>query len=311
MVGAISENGARMAQGRKHRITEKRILAMQTWRPRRIQLSTEWPLSIEAATWTGGAARLVLPFRETLEPAFRLMCGPRTARFRKDPVHPWVLELKGRGSGAGRQAQVRAWLDTVGQYVAIRDWLDLSFALSYDRAQGREKGARTRIGDLRIRAKPLDDLATPQVFAAADLLTAACLEFLERMTCYHRAEAVAAAPSARGARNYHLAGHLARGIARARGLKNLSASIRTVRDRPATKGRALGAKLGNLTGSVTLDAEAFQGRKVILVDDIYQSGTTLNYLGKLLYEAGAAAVYGLVCEKTSRDDDNILPAEGK
>jgi hypothetical protein len=239
------------------------------------------------------------------------MCGPRSARFHKDSVHPWVLELKGGHSGANRLAKAQAWLETVGQYVAIRDWLELCFALDYDRDHGRLDAARTRIGALRFRAKPLDDRPTPEVIQAADVLTAACLEFLERMTCYHGADAVAAAPPARADQSYHLPGYVTQGIAKARGLLNLSGAIRTVRDRPDTKRRPLDAKLKNISGSVALDAEAFNGHTVILVDDIYQSGTSLNYLAKLLYEAGAAGVYGLVCEKTSRDDDNIARTEEK
>jgi hypothetical protein len=299
-----------VARGRTHHITDERIRAMQTWRPRRIQLAAEWPASIEGNSWPGTTLRLVMPFRETLEQAFRLMCGPHSARFHKDEVHPWVLELKGRDSGAERLAQARAWLDTAGQFVAIRDWLDLSFALDYDRDHGRLDAARTRIGALRFRAKPLDDRPTPDVLEAANALTAACLEFLERMTCYHGADAIAAAPPARSDQPYDLPGYLARGIAQARGLKNLSPSIRTVRDRPDTKRRPLDAKLKNITGSVALDAAEFKGHSLILVDDIYQSGTSLNYLAKLLYDAGATAIYGLVCEKTSRDDDNILRPYG-
>jgi hypothetical protein len=298
-----------MTRTRTHRISDQQIVAMQSWRPRRIQLATEWPASIEGNAWPGSTLRLVLPFRETLERAFRDMCGPRNARFERNGKHSWMLELKGRESGARRLARVQEWLATVGRYIAIRDWLDLSFALDYDREHGRLDAPRTRIGALRFRAKPLDDKATPEVLAAADELTAAALEFLKSVNCYEAADAVAAAPPARADQPYHLPGQLARGIAAGRGLENLSASIRTVRDRPDTKRRPLDAKLKNITGSVALDADVFKGRSVLLLDDIYQSGTSLNYLGKLLYEAGAAAVFGLVCEKTSRDDDNIQRPE--
>jgi len=299
-----------MARGKSHRITDERIRAMQLWRPRRIQLAAEWPASIEGAAWPGSTLRLVLPFRQTLEAAFRLMCGPRSARFHGDEDHNWVLELKGRDSGASRLAQTQVWLDTVGRYVAIRDWLELSFALDYDRDHGRLDAPRTHIGALRFRAKPLDDQPRPQVIEAAEALTEATLEFLEQMTCYAGADAIVSAPPARAEQSYHLPGFIAARVAKARGLSDLSASIRTVRDRPDTKRRPLNAKLKNITGSVSLDEAAFKGRTVILLDDIYQSGTSLNYLGKLLYDAGAKGVYGLVCEKTSRDDDNVVRPHG-
>ena len=48
-----------------------------------------------------------------------------------------------------------------------------------------------------------------------------------------------------------------------------------------------------------------KGRKILLIDDLYQSGITMNYVAMLLLEQGAKKVYGLACEKTCRNDDNI------
>ena len=45
-------------------------------------------------------------------------------------------------------------------------------------------------------------------------------------------------------------------------------------------------------------------KKVILIDDKYQSGTTAQFVAAKLYEAGAQVVYGLFCVKTWRDTDN-------
>jgi predicted amidophosphoribosyltransferase len=44
-----------------------------------------------------------------------------------------------------------------------------------------------------------------------------------------------------------------------------------------------------------------RGKTVLLVDDIYQSGFTLNEVGRVLFEAGAESVLGLVATKTGRD----------
>jgi hypothetical protein len=234
------------------------------------------------------------------------MCGPRTAAFHPDGKGRWVLELKGGQTGAHRLAQARQWLETVGRYVALRDWLDQSFALDYDRALGQLDSFRTEVGQFRFRAKPLSDRATPAVRAAAEHLAGRCLAFLDEMGSYGEADAVTAAPPAKRGRPWHLPQFLASAIAAERRLSDLSAAIRTVRDRPSTKYRPLAEKLRNISGSVEIDAASFRHRRVLLVDDIYQSGTTLNYIAGLLYDAGAAAVFGLICEKTSRDDDNTL-----
>ena len=57
-----------------------------------------------------------------------------------------------------------------------------------------------------------------------------------------------------------------------------------------------------------MDAEAVRGRTVLLVDDLYQSGTSMNYVALMLLDAGAHTVLGLACEKTCRNDDNIRGA---
>jgi predicted amidophosphoribosyltransferase len=43
---------------------------------------------------------------------------------------------------------------------------------------------------------------------------------------------------------------------------------------------------------------------VILIDDKYQSGMTIQFVASRLYDAGTAKVYGLCAVKTLRDMDN-------
>lgn len=49
----------------------------------------------------------------------------------------------------------------------------------------------------------------------------------------------------------------------------------------------------------------FGSEVVLLVDDLYQSGVSMNYVAMLLLEAGAKKVFGLSCEKTCSNDDNV------
>jgi len=45
-------------------------------------------------------------------------------------------------------------------------------------------------------------------------------------------------------------------------------------------------------------------KKIILIDDKYQSGTTIQFVGSVLQSHGASEVYGLSLVKTLRDTDN-------
>lgn len=54
-----------------------------------------------------------------------------------------------------------------------------------------------------------------------------------------------------------------------------------------------------------MDKDVFTGKRVLLVDDLYQSGVSMNYCGLLLLNAGASKIFGLACEKACRNDDNV------
>lgn len=55
---------------------------------------------------------------------------------------------------------------------------------------------------------------------------------------------------------------------------------------------------------VTL-ATSVNGRNIVIIDDLYQSGTTIWSYARLLKNMGANQVFGLVCEKNFRDSDNL------
>lgn len=46
-------------------------------------------------------------------------------------------------------------------------------------------------------------------------------------------------------------------------------------------------------------------KTIILIDDKYQSGITIQYIAMKLQQAGADEVYGLSFVKTLRDTDNV------
>ena len=54
---------------------------------------------------------------------------------------------------------------------------------------------------------------------------------------------------------------------------------------------------------VTWDRE-IRGKRIIVMDDLYQSGTTMWEYAKFLKRLGASCVFGVVCVKSLRDSDN-------
>jgi predicted amidophosphoribosyltransferase len=76
------------------------------------------------------------------------------------------------------------------------------------------------------------------------------------------------------------------------------------------KATSVDAKLDQLKGTIEIDGNAFKGKSVLIIDDLYQSGTSVNYLGMLLLEAGAKRILGLACEKTVGNFDNVSSRGG-
>jgi predicted amidophosphoribosyltransferase len=94
-------------------------------------------------------------------------------------------------------------------------------------------------------------------------------------------------------------------IAARLGLEDLSKNVRTIKARSSIKAVPLTQKLDTLLGTIEVGAGVFDGKHVLLIDDLYQSGISLNYCAFLLLQAGAKKIFGLACEKTCRNDDNV------
>ena len=271
----------------------------------RRQLVTEWPTVVykpqsEDRDWT-----LILPFPNTYRNAFETMCEtqawPHVAGNGK-----LCLYLKGIDREAGPPQEVNDWITKVGKYVAMKDMLALSFALDYEREAGSPNRPQTAVGSLRAQAKPYgSQVATSQTKAAADQLVDRCVAALKEMTCYKSANCVVATPPSDPTKTYNLPRYLAAQIAAKMGIEDLSKHVRTIKARNSIKAVPLAEKLDTLLDTIEVDAEVFSKKNVLLIDDLYQSGISMNYCALLLIKAGAQKVFGLACEKTCRNDDNV------
>ncbi len=271
----------------------------------RRQLSTEWRDALHPPESPEKDWRVVLPFPNSFKNAYFSMCVTNTHPFDASAGR-LCLFLRGTGSDTEPPAEVTEWLETVGKYVAMKDFLALSFALDYEREGGNPKRAQTKIGALRAQAKPYgSQTATKGTTAAADALVELCLSFLKEMSCYKSSNCVVAMPPSDPVKEYNLPRYLATRIAEEWGRENLSRHVQTIKKRNSIKNVPLGQKLGTLLGTMRVDSDVFDGKRVLLIDDLYQSGISMNYCALLLLKAGARKIFGLACEKTCRNDDNI------
>lgn len=280
---------------RQERITENRIGQMVGLKPRRWRLKDGWNALNEPSS-SGKDWSLTFPFRETFENLCQHTCPARHGGVRCGSDERPYAYLK---CDAHDRDEVLQWLARIGDYVALRDCLSLSFALDYERTNGDPHQPQTEIGALRAKVKiDHNDGAVAEIVPRL-------VKFCRSMPGYDRAEVVVSVPPSRRSPPFDFPRSLAEGVARELAIPYVAA-LRTVKDRPKLAGLPLAAKLEALRDTVSLDpCEDVTQKNVLLVDDVYQSGITMNYNGMQLLEAGARAIFGLALEKTCRNDDNV------
>lgn len=284
-------------------ISRDGIAEMLQRTPRRMRLASN-ALKAPGEFGTNADWNLIFPFRETFVPAFeaafpllshipfrQVKSGKSWFSFLKNVSDLEVHDLK-------------AWMECIQRAVGISDCLAVSFALDFDCVDGNPSNARSAIGQLRERAKPYNVQPTSDTFEAAEQLVTECVSFLVAVRSYDCVDCVVAVPSSHPSRPYHLAEFLAKGISSRWSREDFSMHAKSVCDRMEVKNTPIAQKMATLEGTITCDATVFKGRNVLLVDDLYQSGVTMNYVGMLLLDVGAKRVLGLSCDKTCRNDDN-------
>lgn len=270
--------------------------------PRRMRITEE--SSLHEPTKDGNDWSISLPFPETFKNTFQAMCQIELREGRKG--NNMYAYIHGSSSDESRVEPIRRWLRRVENYVAIRDCLALSFALDYDREDGDPKAERTNMGALRTQAKTYGRSTTGESYAAADEIANAMIAFIEVIDVYQKADIIAGVPPSDPQKQFDLPAYLARVIAPKVGMDDACDHIVTVAKRPQVKNMALNQKLSALSGTIAVDPDVVGGKTVLLIEDLYQSGATINFTAMEILNAGASRVFGLSCVKTCRNSDNVM-----
>lgn len=291
-------------------ITEERIREMVQWTPRRMKLSAEWKEVLHPPSGSSKNWSLVLPFPETFQNSFQATCGAVNHYAHLGKNNRCVIFLNDSEWDNESVEKAKVWIASVDDHVAIRDCLSASFALDYRMEDGDPQKSKTVVGDLCRKAKPYEGSSTYDRGAAGELAKA-CVEFLGKVDCYDSADCVVAMPPSRPDKLFDLPRYLAVKVASKLGKESLVDAVKTKRARGQLKVASVDAKLNQLKGTIGIDGDSLKGRSVLIIDDLYQSGTSVNYLGMLLLDAGAKRILSLACEKTVGNFDNVSPRGGR
>jgi predicted amidophosphoribosyltransferase len=127
---------------------------------------------------------------------------------------------------------------------------------------------------------------------------------VEAVVLYREVDGFVAIPCA-SSKKFSLPRGFASELARRTGKANFSESVTKAKPTPELKNLSRADKLEAILGSVTVDSAKVAGKSIVVVDDLYQSGLTINYVAEELRLAGAREVFGLAAVKTLSNDDNL------
>ncbi len=280
--------------GRMMRITRESVAALHDHRPRRISFAYTHTDQPKRRVDTDHVGSFSVPFRETIGAIFEQETGLQLFESRQyGNFWRWIRTEE-------EFASIQRWIERQGARVFLRDCLDLSVALDLNFP---EPGApHTELGALEMESKH------HQNPSAITCLSNALAETICDLPFYKDCRFIAAVP-APPEKEFHLPNELTKRIAAAISLVELSGCFTFTGTKGAIKDLPFEEKWAAWEESglaFRMPAEVdYDGSPVVLIDDKYQSGTTIQFVAARMREAGIGRIYGLCVVKTLRDTDNL------
>ena len=272
-------------------VTKDEFMALQVRNPRRMQLaSSRFLTREEGKPWYGKCSA---QFSETVGLLFKAGTGLSLRLNEFGVFYPIKSEEKFK--------LIQKWVKEQETRVFLRTLLPCCVALDLLRTSPAAS-ARTKIGELEYHAKRRNEKAEAK-------LGETLARSINSMPIYSDARFIAAVPPLRD-KSSGLASRLSGRVASALEIIDLTDNFSRLGEAPAIKNMAETDKWDGLEkAELTLASGPKnlpkKGESVILLDDKYQSGTTMHYVAMQMQAAGVdGPILGLVAVKTLSDSDN-------
>jgi hypothetical protein len=245
---------------------------------------------------------LTVPFRSSIEIAIRSTTGI-TPHFtlvdRSDSTlgARWIMKYPG-------SERVKSLLRELAPHVVLRDFLDASFALDFRLANGWLGSDLTHVARLVRESNASYRLSTRGNTSARKEVARLFAEFIAKVGCYRSSDGIIAMTSSTAQEAMQMPREIVKAVSKMTGIEDLSWAFRQVKDRTSVRTLTAMEKVAALEGAIKTNRNMVEGKRLILIDELYQSGITMNYHGMLLKQAGAREVYGLAAVRAMRAVEN-------
>ena len=175
------------------------------------------------------------------------------------------------------------------------------FALGWHSKPGREgKPPLTTLGQWIHLAKSYstqsDGIGNTTV---ADLIAEQMAEFIQRHPLYRNCDGILSVLPSNPDKTFDLPAYLASNLEENCGIPFIRKAL--FKNRLTAQMKycpTLEDKLDNITDSISVRHNLVTGKRLLIIDDIFESGVTLSETMRVLQSAQATALYGLVATKT-------------
>ena len=227
-----------------------------------------------------------VPFRKTIEPLLKKEIGnPDFALFlNKTTGKPFRMVFSER-----EYEDIRAFMDKYKDIVFLRDCLDLSLSLSMNRI---DENTRTEIGELEYQAKYHPESSEYNHVIVS--LTKRMQGLLDSIPFFKGVDYICVVPS-----SHAFVREIVSGL-KEFDFSDISSSLSWNKKTELKNADSLEDKLDALLDShlVIADDVDLEGKSILLVDDLYKSGLTMQYVAMMLKNAGCSRVFGLTLVKS-------------
>lgn len=253
---------------------------------KRINFASHHANSLRKTSSSNIVGRIVLPFDDTIEPIASNCMGMNKFLFRSQYSNSFYRNIHSEEE----YTQIANYIDQFKDIVFLRDTLDLSVALSMHEM---EPGKRTKLGEHEYQVKYQQE--NKDISEDLEALTKEMQNSLEKLPFFKHADYVCAVPSSKPFIRQIIKGLKGFSFTDISGIvswDNKSGSLKNV----ATADEKL--DMIQSWGFHIAEGTDLKDKTILLLDDMYQSGVTMQYVAMQLKEAGARRVFGVALVKS-------------
>lgn len=236
-------------------------------------------------------AYIRLPFDKTFEHIAREMLGMTRVLYLRDGKYV-------RRINKDEYATFKAFIENVEDIVFLRDCLDLSIALSmHEYIDENGTSYRSPLGEHEYQVKYHP--GSKEAEAGMNAIVAEFKKRLNELPYFKEADYIMAVPSA-----HPFMQDIIKKLTDFK-FEDVSSEVKWMDKKGSLKDKVTADEKLSLIDSWGFELSAdlsLVGKVVLLVDDMYQSGVTMQYVAMKLKEAGAKRVFGIcICKALSNN----------